>query len=128
MAGLTPTGRWTVDPALLAIDTGVGQTYNYLQTHGLTVIAGDSNSGGSTILWGQVKSCGQGGEHMIAKHANELTVVALSAKTLADLEDVVNDWLKNQSDHVVVQDVSFEQLVTETKKQVAWVVATHESE
>ncbi len=65
---------------------------------------------------------------MITKHANELTVVALSAKTLTDLEDVVNDWLKNQPDHVVVQDISFEQLVTETKKQVAWVVTTHESE
>ena len=65
---------------------------------------------------------------MIAKHANELTVITLSANTLADLEDVVNDWLKNQSDHVVVQDISFEQPVTEMKKQVAWVVTTHESE
>ncbi len=65
---------------------------------------------------------------MIAKHANELTVAALSAKTLADLEDVVNDWLKNQSDYIIVQDISFEQSVTETKKQVAWVVTTHESE
>ena len=65
---------------------------------------------------------------MIAKRANELVVVTLSAKTLSDLEDVVNDWLKDQSDHVIVQDISFEQLVTETRKQVAWVVATHESE
>ena len=65
---------------------------------------------------------------MIAKHANELTVVALTAKTFADLEDVVNDWLKNQSDHVVVQDISFEQLVTEKTNQIAWIVTTHESE
>jgi len=65
---------------------------------------------------------------MITKRANELTVVALSAKTLADLEDVVNDWLKNQSDNIIVQDISFEQLTTETKKQIAWVVVTHESE
>jgi len=65
---------------------------------------------------------------MIAKRANELTVVALSAKTLADLEDAVNDWLKEQLDNVIVQDISFEQLTTETKKQVAWLVATHETE
>ena len=65
---------------------------------------------------------------MIAKRANELTVVALSAKTLADLEDAVNDWLKEQLDNVIVQDISFEQLATETKKQVAWLVATHETE
>ena len=65
---------------------------------------------------------------MITKRANELTVVALSAKTLADLEDAVNDWLKNQLDNVIVQDISFEQLTTETKRQVAWVVATHETQ
>ena len=128
MGVLTPTGQWTVSAVLLDVDTGVGQNYNHVQTHGMTITAGDPKSGGSTILWGHVRSCGQGGERMIAKRANELVVVTLSAKTLSDLEDVVNDWLKDQSDHVIVQDISFEQLVTETRKQVAWVVATHESE
>jgi len=65
---------------------------------------------------------------MKAKRANELMVVALSAKTSADLEDVVNDWLKDQLDHVVVQDVSFQQLTVEANKQVAWVVVTHETD
>ena len=64
---------------------------------------------------------------MKAKRANELMVVALSAKTSADLEDVVNDWLKDQLDRVVVQDISFQQLTGETNKQVAWVVVTHET-
>ena len=65
---------------------------------------------------------------MKAKRANELMVVALSAKTSADLEDVVNDWLKDQLDHVVVQDVSFQQLTVEANKQVAWVVVTYETD
>ena len=65
---------------------------------------------------------------MKAKRANELMVVALSAKTSADLDDVVNDWLKDQLDHVVVQDVSFQQLTVEANKQVAWVVVTHETD
>ena len=65
---------------------------------------------------------------MKAKRANELMVVALSAKTSADLEDVVNDWLKDQLDRVVVQDISFQQLTVEANKQVAWVVVTHETE
>ena len=65
---------------------------------------------------------------MKAKRANEMMVVALSAKTSADLEDVVNDWLKDQLDHVVVQDVSFQQLTVEANKQVAWVVVTHETD
>lgn len=64
---------------------------------------------------------------MKAKRANELMVVALSAKTSADLEDVVNDWLKEQLDRVVVQDISFQQLTDEANKQVAWIVVTHES-
>jgi hypothetical protein len=63
---------------------------------------------------------------MKAKRANELMVVALSAKTSADLEDIVNDWLKDQLDRVVVEDISFQQLSGETNKQVAWVVVTHE--
>lgn len=65
---------------------------------------------------------------MIARRANELTVVALSAKTIADLEDAANDWLKDQSDHVIVQDISFEQVSGEKNKQVAWVAVVHESE
>ena len=65
---------------------------------------------------------------MKAKRANEMMVVALSAKTSADLEDVVNDWLKDQLDHVVVQDISFQQLTVEANKQVAWVVVTHETD
>ena len=65
---------------------------------------------------------------MIARRANELTVVALSAKTIADLEDAINDWLKDQSDHVTVHDISFEQVTSEKNKQVAWVTAVHESE
>ena len=64
---------------------------------------------------------------MKTKRANELMVVALSAKTSADLEDVVNDWLKEQLDRVVVQDISFQQLTVEANKQVAWVVVTHET-
>ena len=69
----------------------------------------------------------KGGDPMKAKRANELMVVTLSAKTSADLEDVVNDWLKEQLDRVVVQDISFQQLTGEANKQVAWVVVTHES-
>ena len=65
---------------------------------------------------------------MKAKRANELMVVALSAKTSADVEDVVNDWLKEQLDRVVVQDISFQQLTGEANKQVAWVVVTHEAQ
>jgi len=64
---------------------------------------------------------------MKVKRANELMVVALSAKTSEDLEDMVNDWLKEQLDRVVVQDISFQQVTGETNKQVAWVVVTHES-
>ena len=64
---------------------------------------------------------------MKANRANELTVVALTAKTSADLEDIVNDWLKDQNDRVVAQDVSFQQLSGEADKQVAWIVVTHES-
>ena len=64
---------------------------------------------------------------MKAKRANELTVVALTAKTSADLEDIVNDWLKEQNDRVVVQDISFQKLSGEADKQVAWVVVTRES-
>lgn len=64
---------------------------------------------------------------MKAKCANELMVVTLSAETSADLEDIVNDWLKEQLDRVVVQDISFQQLTGEENKQVAWVVVTHES-
>ena len=67
---------------------------------------------------------------MKAKRANELMIVALSAKTSADLEDVVNDWLKDQLDRVVVQDISFHQLSElsgEANKHVAWVVVTHET-
>ena len=63
---------------------------------------------------------------MKAKRANELMVVALSAKTSADLEDIVNDWLKDQLDRVIVEDISFQQLSGETNKQIAWVVVTHE--
>ena len=65
---------------------------------------------------------------MKAKRANELMVVALSAKTSADLEDIVNDWLKEQNDRVVVQDISFEQLSGEANKQISWIVVTHESQ
>jgi hypothetical protein len=64
---------------------------------------------------------------MKAKRANELTVVALSAKTSADLEDIVNDWLKEQNDRVIVQDISFHPLSGKADNQVAWVVITHES-
>ena len=64
---------------------------------------------------------------MKAKRANELMVVAISAKTSADLEDVVNDWLKEQNDRIIVQDISFQQLAGEANKQVSWVVVTHES-
>ena len=63
---------------------------------------------------------------MIARRAHELTVVALSAETLTDLEDVVNDWLRRQLDHVFVQDISFQHVTAQSKKPAAWVVVTHE--
>ena len=64
---------------------------------------------------------------MNAKRANELTVLSLSAKTIADLEDTVNDWLKEQNDRVVVHDISFVYSSQRLIEYTAWVVFSHES-
>lgn len=64
---------------------------------------------------------------MINKRANELMVVSLSADTFADLEDVVNDWLKDQGNHVIVHDISFEYVAGKPSEYTAWVTVTHEA-
>ncbi|UCB42869.1 MAG: hypothetical protein JSV77_10545 [Dehalococcoidales bacterium] len=64
---------------------------------------------------------------MINKRANELMVVSMSASTFADLEDVVNDWLKDQRDHVIVHDISFEYMGGKPAEYTAWVTVTHET-
>ena len=64
---------------------------------------------------------------MNAKRANELMVVALSAKTIADLEDAVNDWLKEQNDRVIVHNISFEYSARRLTEYTAWVAFSHES-
>jgi hypothetical protein len=64
---------------------------------------------------------------MNAKRANELSVLSLSAKTIADLEDAVNDWLKEQNNRAIVHDISFEFLTRRvTAEYSAWVVFSHE--
>ncbi|HEY41256.1 MAG TPA: hypothetical protein G4O18_05285 [Dehalococcoidia bacterium] len=64
---------------------------------------------------------------MNAKRANELTVLSLSAKTIADLEDAVNDWLKEQNNRAIVHDISFEYSSRRLIEYTAWVVYSHES-
>jgi len=64
---------------------------------------------------------------MINKRANELMVVSLSAATFADLEDVVNDWLKDQRNHIIVHDISFEYVGGKPVEYTAWIVVTHET-
>ena len=64
---------------------------------------------------------------MNAKRANELTVLSLSAKTIADLEDAVNDWLKEQNDRIVVYDISFDYSGGRSAEYTAWMVFAHES-
>ncbi|HEY32958.1 MAG TPA: hypothetical protein G4O10_07615 [Dehalococcoidia bacterium] len=64
---------------------------------------------------------------MINKRANELMVVSLSAATFADLEDVVNDWLRDQGNHVIVHDISFEYMSAKRAEYTAWVTVTHET-
>jgi len=63
---------------------------------------------------------------MNAKRANELTVLSLSAKTIADLEDTVNDWLKEQNDRIIVYDISFDYSSGRPTEYSAWVVFAHE--
>ena len=62
---------------------------------------------------------------MIAKPANELIVVSLAASTVSELEDSVNDWLKEQLENVTVHDISFQH--SEGAGQTAWLVITHDS-
>jgi hypothetical protein len=64
---------------------------------------------------------------MNAKRANELSVLSLSAKTIADLEDTVNDWLKEQNNRVIVHDISFEYSAHRIIEYTAWIVFSHES-
>ena len=64
---------------------------------------------------------------MNSKRANELTVLSLSEKTITDLEDAVNDWLKEQNDRVVVHDINFEYSEHRGTEYTAWVVFSHEA-
>ena len=63
---------------------------------------------------------------MISKRANEITVVSLSAKTATDLEDMVNDWLKEQRDNTMIHVIDFERSAVQPVECTAWLVISHE--
>ena len=45
---------------------------------------------------------------MNSKSANMLKVFTLEAPTLIDLEDKINEWLQDQSNEVVIEDISYQ--------------------
>lgn len=45
---------------------------------------------------------------MNSKSANMLKVFTLEAPTLLDLEDRINEWLQDQPNEVVIEDISYQ--------------------
>lgn len=45
---------------------------------------------------------------MNSKPANMLKVFTIEAPTLLDLEDKINEWLQEQPNEVVIEDISYQ--------------------